>query len=105
MSILQSHVLPLMQWLLGAIFHQNNARPHTARDHKTVFPLLLQFRGLPDPQICLQSSQSEIIWDGELGNPRIRGKVLANMERNVSYASMPNRIVSCIRAREGSTGH
>ncbi|GFY24400.1 uncharacterized protein TNCV_1014481 [Trichonephila clavipes] len=55
--------------------------------HKTVYVLLLPFLGLPDPQICLQSSVSGIIWDGELGIlkfERTRGKVTANMERNVS---------------------
>ncbi|GFU56302.1 transposable element Tcb2 transposase [Trichonephila clavipes] len=30
-DILQSHVLPLMQWLPGDIFQQNNAQPHPAR--------------------------------------------------------------------------
>ncbi|GFU71469.1 transposable element Tcb2 transposase [Trichonephila clavipes] len=30
-DILQSHVLPLMQWLPGAIYQQDNARLHTAR--------------------------------------------------------------------------
>ncbi|GFT91263.1 transposable element Tcb2 transposase [Trichonephila clavipes] len=30
-DILQSHVLPLMKRLLGAIFQQDNARPHKAR--------------------------------------------------------------------------
>ncbi|GFV11054.1 transposable element Tcb2 transposase [Trichonephila clavipes] len=30
-DILQPHVLPLMTGLSGAIFQQNNARPHTAR--------------------------------------------------------------------------
>ncbi|KFM76628.1 Transposable element Tcb2 transposase, partial [Stegodyphus mimosarum] len=30
-EFLQPHVLPLMQWLPGAIFQQDNARPHTAR--------------------------------------------------------------------------
>ncbi|GFT77807.1 transposable element Tcb2 transposase [Trichonephila clavipes] len=29
-DILQPHVLPLMQRLLGAIYQQNNARPQTA---------------------------------------------------------------------------
>ncbi|GFX98450.1 uncharacterized protein TNCV_4002191 [Trichonephila clavipes] len=32
--------------------------------HNTVSALLLPFLGLPDPQICLQSSISGIIWDG-----------------------------------------
>ncbi|GFW78452.1 transposable element Tcb2 transposase [Trichonephila clavipes] len=31
LDILQPHVLPLMQWLPGAIFQQDNARPHMAR--------------------------------------------------------------------------
>ncbi|GFX04068.1 transposable element Tcb2 transposase [Trichonephila clavipes] len=30
-DILKPHVLPLMQRLPGAIFQQDNARPHTAR--------------------------------------------------------------------------
>ncbi|GFV31587.1 transposable element Tcb2 transposase [Trichonephila clavipes] len=30
-DILQPHVLPFMQRLPGAIFQQDNARPHTAR--------------------------------------------------------------------------
>ncbi|GFS81602.1 transposable element Tcb2 transposase [Trichonephila clavipes] len=30
-DILLPHVLPLMQWLPGAIFQHCNARPHTAR--------------------------------------------------------------------------
>ncbi|GFX19077.1 transposable element Tcb2 transposase [Trichonephila clavipes] len=66
-DILQTHVLPFMQWLPGAIFQQDNVRPHTAR----VSVLLLPFLGLPNPQICLQSSIFGIIWDGELGIPRV----------------------------------
>ncbi|GFT87741.1 uncharacterized protein TNCV_4000931 [Trichonephila clavipes] len=65
-DILQPHVLPLMQQLPGASFQQDNARPH-----KTVSVLLLPFLGLRDPQICFQSSISRIIWDGELGIPRV----------------------------------
>ncbi|GFW09501.1 transposable element Tcb2 transposase [Trichonephila clavipes] len=42
-DILQPHVLPLMQRLPGAIFQQDNARPHTA-----VSALLLLFLGLFD---------------------------------------------------------
>ncbi|GFS66011.1 transposable element Tcb1 transposase [Trichonephila clavipes] len=71
-DILQSHVLPLMQWLLGAIFQQDNARSHAARVSQDLF------LGLPDPQICLQSSISGIIWNGEF--ERTRGMVTANME-------------------------
>ncbi|PRD36630.1 UNVERIFIED_CONTAM: hypothetical protein NCL1_08071 [Trichonephila clavipes] len=63
-DILQTHVLPLMQRLPGANFQQNNARFYTTRGHKTVFALLLSFLSLTDPQMCLQSSISGIIWDG-----------------------------------------
>ncbi|GFX40916.1 transposable element Tcb2 transposase [Trichonephila clavipes] len=65
-DILQPHVLPLMQWFPGAISQQDNDRPHTAR-----IPLLLPFLGLPDPQICLQSSISGIILDGEVRISRV----------------------------------
>ncbi|GFX41603.1 uncharacterized protein TNCV_3109991 [Trichonephila clavipes] len=58
-DILQTHVLPLMQRFPETLFEQDNARPHTLR-------VLLPFLDLPDPQICLQSSTFEIIWDGEL---------------------------------------
>ncbi|GFS90030.1 transposable element Tcb2 transposase [Trichonephila clavipes] len=30
-DIMQPHVLSLIQWLPGAIFHQDNTRPNTAR--------------------------------------------------------------------------
>ncbi|GFU71088.1 uncharacterized protein TNCV_1216131 [Trichonephila clavipes] len=71
-EIPQPHMLSLMQRLPGAIFQQDNARPYTARVcHKTLSALLLSFLGLPDPQICLQSSISRIIWDRELGIPRV----------------------------------
>ncbi|GFX21346.1 transposable element Tcb2 transposase [Trichonephila clavipes] len=65
-DILQPHVLPLMPWIPGAYFKQNNALPWC---HKTVSALVLPFIGLPDPQICLQSSIFGIIWEGELGIP------------------------------------
>ncbi|GFV59864.1 uncharacterized protein TNCV_4739921 [Trichonephila clavipes] len=67
-DILHPHVLPLIQWLPGAINQQDNARPHTTRVSST---LLLPFLGLSDPQICLQSSISGIIWDDELGISRV----------------------------------
>ncbi|GFW80955.1 transposable element Tcb2 transposase [Trichonephila clavipes] len=63
-DILQKHVLPLMQRLPGAIFQQDNAGLTHQGCHKTVSTLLLPFLGLLDPQICLQSSISGIIWDG-----------------------------------------
>ncbi|GFV50718.1 uncharacterized protein TNCV_2213791 [Trichonephila clavipes] len=82
-DIVQPHVFPLMQRLPGTIFQHDNAQPHTARVSQDCLRIITPFLGLPDPQICKQSSISEIIWDGELGNPefeRTRGKVAANME-------------------------
>ncbi|GFX79712.1 transposable element Tcb2 transposase [Trichonephila clavipes] len=59
-DILQPHVLPLMQRLLGANFQQDNARPHTERVSqnclRTVTTLLLPARS-PD------LSPIEYIWD------------------------------------------
>ncbi|GFV95287.1 transposable element Tcb2 transposase [Trichonephila clavipes] len=70
-DILQAHVLPLKQRLPRVIFQQHNVRPSRQGCHKTVSVLLLLFLSLPDPQICRQSSISGIIWDGQLGIPRI----------------------------------
>ncbi|GFV84332.1 uncharacterized protein TNCV_1591911 [Trichonephila clavipes] len=70
-DILKPYVLSLMQRLPGAVFQQDNARSHTAResqDHLYYLLLLLSFLGLPDRQIFLQSSISGIIWD--VGIPR-----------------------------------
>ncbi|GFX25055.1 transposable element Tcb2 transposase [Trichonephila clavipes] len=60
-DILQTHVLPLMQRLPG-----DNVRPHMARVSQDCLRTVIT---LSDPQICLQSSISGIIWDGELGIP------------------------------------
>ncbi|GFU32041.1 uncharacterized protein TNCV_186911 [Trichonephila clavipes] len=71
-DILQPHVLPLMPRLSGAIFQHKKMLDLTRqRCYKTVSALLLPFLRLPDAQICLQSSISVIIWDGELGIPRV----------------------------------
>ncbi|GFX40122.1 transposable element Tcb2 transposase [Trichonephila clavipes] len=64
-DILQTHVLP------GAIFNKTTLGLTRQGCHKTVSALLLPILGLPDPQIYLQSSISGIIWDGELGIPRV----------------------------------
>ncbi|GFY30118.1 uncharacterized protein TNCV_4074311 [Trichonephila clavipes] len=71
-NILHPHVLPLMQRLPGSVFQQDYARPHTARVSQDCLRTVttLPFLGLLDPKICLQSSISGIIWDGDLGIPR-----------------------------------
>ncbi|GFW80549.1 transposable element Tcb2 transposase [Trichonephila clavipes] len=61
-DILQPHLLSLMQRLPGAIFQQDNARSHTAWVSQDCLRTVV----LPDPQICLQSSISGIIWNGKL---------------------------------------
>ncbi|GFX16394.1 transposable element Tcb2 transposase [Trichonephila clavipes] len=63
-DFLQPHVMPLMQWLPGAIFQQDNARPHTARVSQDC---LRTVTTLP----CPYRSISGVIWDGELGIPRV----------------------------------
>ncbi|GFS51543.1 transposable element Tcb2 transposase [Trichonephila clavipes] len=70
-DILQPHVLPLMQRLPGAIFQQDNARLHMARMSEDCLLTVTPFLGLPDSQICLQSSISGIVWDGKFGIPRV----------------------------------
>ncbi|GFW52462.1 transposable element Tcb2 transposase [Trichonephila clavipes] len=67
----QRYVHDILQRLTGTIFQQENARPHTARVSqdclRTVTTLVWPARS----QICLQSSISEIIWDGESRIPRV----------------------------------
>ncbi|GFY33785.1 transposable element Tcb1 transposase [Trichonephila clavipes] len=83
-DILQPHVLPLMQRLPGAIFQQDRAWPHTARmSQDCYYPSL----ACPIPRFV-----SKRAYPGSFGSAswashvfeRTRGKVTANMERNVS---------------------
>ncbi|GFW26619.1 transposable element Tcb1 transposase [Trichonephila clavipes] len=82
--------------------------------HKTVSILLLPFLGLPDPDL----SQIEHIWDHlgwRVGLPTSLNELEVRLEQIWNemsqdiiqnlYASMPYRMVSCIRARGGSTGY
>ncbi|GFX98402.1 transposable element Tcb2 transposase [Trichonephila clavipes] len=69
-DILQPHVLLLIQRLPGAFFSQKTMLGLRQQGClKIVSVLLLTFLGLPDPQICLQSSICGIIWDSELDIP------------------------------------
>ncbi|GFV17308.1 transposable element Tcb2 transposase [Trichonephila clavipes] len=63
-DILQPHVLPLM--LPGAILNRKLLGLTRQGCHKAISGRLQSFLGLPDPQVCLQSSISDIIWHGEL---------------------------------------
>ncbi|GFV42647.1 transposable element Tcb2 transposase [Trichonephila clavipes] len=69
-DILQPHVLPLMQWLSGAIFEQDNARPRTVRVSQDCLHTVIT---LPWPARSPDLSPIEcfwIIWDGEVDIPR-----------------------------------
>ncbi|GFV37899.1 uncharacterized protein TNCV_2663121 [Trichonephila clavipes] len=66
LDILHPHVLPLMQRLPGAIFQHDNARPHTTKVSQDCLRTVTTLPLPADPQICLQSSISEIIRDDEL---------------------------------------
>ncbi|GFV58738.1 transposable element Tcb1 transposase [Trichonephila clavipes] len=114
-DILQPYVLPLMQWLPGAIFQQDNARPHTARVSQDC---LRNVTTLPWPARSPDLSPIEHIWNHlarrvehptSLIEPEARLQQIWNESsqdiiQNL-YASMPARIASCIRAREDSTGY
>ncbi|GFT01126.1 transposable element Tcb2 transposase [Trichonephila clavipes] len=59
-DILQPHVLPIMQRLLGTIFKQNNPRPHTARVSQDC---LHTVTNLPWPARFPDLSPKVHIWD------------------------------------------
>ncbi|GFX42443.1 transposable element Tcb2 transposase [Trichonephila clavipes] len=63
MDILQPHVLPLLQQLLGAIFQQDNDRPHTTRVSQDCLRIVST---LPWPARSPDFSPIEHICGGEL---------------------------------------
>ncbi|GFS84990.1 transposable element Tcb1 transposase [Trichonephila clavipes] len=87
-NILQPHVLPLMQWFPEAIFQQVNVRPHTARMSQdclhtiTTLPWPARSPGFVPNRAYLGSNEMASWVSPEF--ERTRGKVTANMERNVS---------------------
>ncbi|GFX80669.1 transposable element Tcb1 transposase [Trichonephila clavipes] len=98
-EILQPHMLSLMQWLLGAIFQQDNARPHTARVSRDCFHIVTT---LPWPARSLDLSLMEQIL-GSVGHPtslnelevrlqQIWNEMSQDIIQNL-YAPMPDRIV------------
>ncbi|GFW60245.1 transposable element Tcb1 transposase [Trichonephila clavipes] len=115
-DILQPHVLPLMQRLPVAIFQQDNARPHSARVSQDYLRIVTT---LPWPARSPDLSPIEPIWyhlGWRVGLPtsflnelearlqQIWNEMSQDIIQNL-YASMPDRISSCIRARGGSTGY
>ncbi|GFX93608.1 transposable element Tcb1 transposase [Trichonephila clavipes] len=104
-------MLPLMQRLPGAIFQQANARPHTTRLSQDC---LRTITTLPWPARSTDLSPIEHIWDHlgrRVGHPTSLNKLEARLQQIWNemsqdiiqnlYASMPNCIASCIRARGG----
>ncbi|KFM75316.1 Transposable element Tcb2 transposase, partial [Stegodyphus mimosarum] len=87
-EILQPHVLPLMQRLPGAIFQQDNARPHTARLSQDCLRIVTN---LPWPARSPDLSPIKHIWDHlgrRVGHPTSLNELEARLqqlwERNVS---------------------
>ncbi|GFT06011.1 transposable element Tcb1 transposase [Trichonephila clavipes] len=114
-NILQPHVLPFLQRFPGAIFQQNNARPHTTRVSQDC---LRTVATLPCPARSPDFCPIEPIWD-HLGRRvehftrlnelkvklhRILNEMFQDIIQNL-YASIPDHILSCIRARVCSTGY
>ncbi|GFY32169.1 transposable element Tcb2 transposase [Trichonephila clavipes] len=97
-NILQPHVLPLMQRLPGAIFQQDNARPHMARlsqdYHRTVTTVLW-------PARSTDLSPIEHIWDylgRQVGNPTSLNELEARLQQirnEISQDVIHNLYVQC----------
>ncbi|GFV64926.1 transposable element Tcb1 transposase [Trichonephila clavipes] len=112
-DILQPHVLPLMHRIPGAISQQGNAWLHTAmvsQDNLRTVTIFLWPVRSPD------LSPIEHIWDHlgrRVGHLRSLDELEARLQQIWNemspdiiqnlYASMPERIASCIRARGGAT--
>ncbi|GFV26758.1 transposable element Tcb1 transposase [Trichonephila clavipes] len=104
-----------MQWLSGAIFQRNKAWPHSARVSSD---FLCNVTTLPWPAQSPDLSPMEHISDHfgwrvehptslneqEAKLQKIWNEMAQDIIRNL-YASMPDRITSCIRARRDSTGY
>ncbi|GFU66397.1 transposable element Tcb1 transposase [Trichonephila clavipes] len=99
----------------GAIVQQDNARPYTARVSQDCLHTVTT---LPWPVRSPDLSLIEHIWDHlgprvghftslnerEARLQQIRNEMYQDIIQNL-YASMPDHIASCIRARGGPTGY
>ncbi|GFX50829.1 transposable element Tcb2 transposase [Trichonephila clavipes] len=80
-DILQPHVLPLMQWLPGTLFQQDNALPHMARVSQDC---LSPFTILSGPTRSPDWSPIKHIWDhlgGRVGHPTSLNKLEARLQQ------------------------
>ncbi|GFV95376.1 transposable element Tcb1 transposase [Trichonephila clavipes] len=104
-----------MQRLPGAIFQQDNARPHTARVSQDCPRTVTT---LPWPARSPDLSPIENIWnhlEWRSGHPTSLNELDSRLQqiwKEMSqdiiqnlYGSVPDRIASCIHTREGSTGY
>ena len=65
-EVLQPEVVPFLQGIHGAIFQQDNARPHVAKSVRDFCPALrMQF--LPRPANSPDMSSIEHVWDLVVG--------------------------------------
>ncbi|GFV72107.1 transposable element Tcb1 transposase [Trichonephila clavipes] len=107
-AILQSHVLPLVQRLPGAIFLPDTARPHTAKMSQDCLHTVSTF---PWPAQSPDLFPIEHIWDHlewRVGHPTSLNELEARLHQmwnemsqdiiHSLHATMPDRIASCIRA-------
>ncbi|GFV70783.1 uncharacterized protein TNCV_1946931 [Trichonephila clavipes] len=112
-DILRPHVGPFLNGLPGAIFQQDNARPHTAR---VAQDFLCHFQTLPRPTRSPDLSPVVHVWDKlkrqmpschsvldfELVVQDLRAHLLQDNIRCL-INSMPDRVAACITAGGGPT--
>ncbi|GFW57742.1 transposable element Tcb1 transposase [Trichonephila clavipes] len=104
-----------MQRLPGAILQQGNAQPHMARVSQDCLCIVTTLSG---PTLTLDLSPIMHISDHlgrQIGHPTSLNEVEARLQQIWNemsqdiiqnlYTSMLDRIASCIRAIEGSTGY
>ncbi|GFT75989.1 uncharacterized protein TNCV_1255121 [Trichonephila clavipes] len=112
-DILRPHVGPFLNGVLGEIFQQDNARPHTAR---VAQDFLRHFHTLPWPALSPDLSPVERVWD-QLKRQKPSCHSVHDLELAVQdlwahlpqdsirclINSMPDRVMACIAAGGGPT--
>ncbi|GFX35431.1 transposable element Tcb2 transposase [Trichonephila clavipes] len=112
-DILRPHVGPFLNDLPGAIFQQDNARPHTARVDQD---FLRHFQTLPWPTHSRDLSPAEHVWD-QLKRQMRSCHSVHDLELAVQdlwahlpqgnirclINSIPDRLAACIAAGGGPT--